>query len=193
MVAGIRVEGAEGYAELSRALRSMSPKARTMMRREVNAAAKPLVPALRSAVMALDSKAQGSQNVGRAAARVTGQATEAKAARALRGSGLRQSVARSIRVVQKDNGYADQVGVFVKSEPSRTLPRDQRSLPRRMDKGTVRHPVFGNREAWVSQSFTPAGWFTRTAQTHAPLVRARLARILETYRRDLAAALRRAA
>ena len=199
MVAGIRVEGAEGYAELSRALRSMSPKARQLMRDEVGAAVKPLVPALRAAVMGIESKAQGSSNMARTVKMLSAGKKEVSADRAektLGKSGLRAAVARSIRIVQKDNGYADQVGVFVKSEPSRSLPADQRRLPRYMNRGRWRHPVYkrpGGPDVWVTQTVTPPGWFTRTAEQQGPMVRRRVARIMHKYQQVLARSLRRAA
>ena len=40
----------------------------------------------------------------------------------------------------------------------------------RIDKGTVRHPVFGNRKLWVSQSVAP-GWFTKPMQEGSSKVR----------------------
>lgn len=40
-----------------------------------------------------------------------------------------------------------------------------------MDQGTVRHPVFGNRKKWVSQTI-PAGWFTKPLNERLPEVQA---------------------
>ena len=40
-----------------------------------------------------------------------------------------------------------------------------------MDEGTWRHPVMGNRHAWVTQTVSPAGWFTTTARQSLPKVR----------------------
>lgn len=34
-----------------------------------------------------------------------------------------------------------------------------------MDRGTVRHPVFGNRKVWVNQRITP-GWWSRPVKQH---------------------------
>lgn len=41
---------------------------------------------------------------------------------------------------------------------------------RTTDRGFLRHPVFGNREVWVTQRVDP-GWFTETLQKSAPKVR----------------------
>lgn len=37
---------------------------------------------------------------------------------------------------------------------------------KQMDKGRLRHPVFGNREVWVQQS-VPPGWFTKPVEAGA--------------------------
>ncbi len=41
---------------------------------------------------------------------------------------------------------------------------------RSTDRGFVRHPVFGNREVWVTTKVDP-GWFTDTMRAGAPVVR----------------------
>lgn len=43
----------------------------------------------------------------------------------------------------------------------------------RMDDGSVRHPVYGNRGKWVTQRITP-GWFTKPLTLDAPKVSAEL-------------------
>ena len=47
-----------------------------------------------------------------------------------------------------------------------------------IDQGTVRHPVYGNRSVWVSQSVTP-GWFTEPVQRAAPELRAAAGEAME--------------
>src|SRR5882757_3447026 len=39
-----------------------------------------------------------------------------------------------------------------------------------LDRGRVRHPVFGNRHNWVNQQI-PVGWFTNAMNEKAPAVR----------------------
>jgi len=47
-------------------------------------------------------------------------------------------------------------------------------LDRRVDtSGTVKHPVFGNRDVWVTQKVKP-GWFTDPMEQGAPKVRREL-------------------
>lgn len=48
-----------------------------------------------------------------------------------------------------------------------------------LDRGRLRHPVFGNRRTWVNQQI-PAGWFTNAMNAHAPAVRAELIKAIET-------------
>jgi hypothetical protein len=43
----------------------------------------------------------------------------------------------------------------------------------RMDKGMVRHPVYGNRAAWVSQTIAD-GWFTKPLNERAPVAQAEI-------------------
>lgn len=52
-----------------------------------------------------------------------------------------------------------------------------------------RHPVVGNREAWVSQTGSAKGWFTDTATRHFPKVRREVQEALEDTARKLAAML----
>lgn len=48
---------------------------------------------------------------------------------------------------------------------------------KRIDAGTVRHPVYGNRAVWATQS-VPPGWFTKSTQEVLPAVRAGVARVV---------------
>lgn len=56
------------------------------------------------------------------------------------------------------------------------------------DDGLVRHPVFGNRRAFVGQRVTP-GWFTQTARNQAPQVRREVTDTLADYAARLAASM----
>lgn len=53
------------------------------------------------------------------------------------------------------------------------------------DLGFVRHPVFGNRDVWVSQPVTP-GWFTKPMEAGADPVRRALLDVLDDIKRRLA-------
>lgn len=47
-----------------------------------------------------------------------------------------------------------------------------------MDRGRVRHPVFGNKQKWVLQS-VPEGWFTEPIKQAAPQIRDELAQSMQ--------------
>lgn len=53
-----------------------------------------------------------------------------------------------------------------------------------LDRGEVRHPVFGDRRVWVRQRVVP-GWWTRPMQDGAPAVRRELERVMDEVSREL--------
>lgn len=88
-------------------------------------------------------------------------------ARVMAATSLRASIAKGVRIENRSSGK--RAGVRVLSRTS-ALPADQKYLPRHMNRGKWRHPVFGNRDVWVEQTFTP-GWFNKPIQEHRPAVR----------------------
>lgn len=56
------------------------------------------------------------------------------------------------------------------SNPSVRLVMSNKHDIKRMNAGTVRHPLFGNRQHWYTQAVTP-GWFERPVQADLPQVR----------------------
>ena len=187
------------FAALSRALKDAGEgtgknSLRGQMLAELRAIAKPILDAERQAIMAVDSNAQGTQSAARAAAALkrSKNVTEKSATRALGRSGLRASISRSLRIVVKDSGFSQQVGVRVTTDGSR-LPKGQTYLPRGLDsdKGW-RHPVFGG-TGWVTQYGNPSGWFRSTAKAHHPMAVRRINGVLDKFARDLAARANRAA
>jgi hypothetical protein len=56
---------------------------------------------------------------------------------------------------------------------------------RSTDRGFVRHPVFGNREVWVTTRVTP-GWFTEAMQKSAPKVRGEIVDAMQAVARRIA-------
>lgn len=163
------------FVAVSRALKREAPHLRKALFKEIRSACRPLVVDLRQAIKAVGTEVT-SQSSSRAAYRLgkrrglDGYGLRVAAGKELGRSGLRDSIARSVRIVVKDSGYSSQVGVKVKADTS-YLPADQRKLPRYIDRGEWRHPVYGNTNAWVSQTTTP-NWFTGTTQKHrAEIVR----------------------
>lgn len=138
---------------------------RKQLRKELAAAVKPLVKAQRDAVKGLATT--GSSGGGRTqrynAERAKGGPLTLRAHNAAtRRSGLRESVARTVRVVNRTRGSSNQL--TVKAEGSR-MPQGMRGLPVAMNTGKWRHPVFGNRKNWVNQSVEP-GWFDKPIPEH---------------------------
>ena len=193
------ITGAD-FARVAAALQAHSPELRKALTKGIGAAAKPAQEKMRTAVTSLDTKgSRGGGSKARLAKQMKGrtlslaEAAEtgkrlmtAKAyAKAKARSGLRASVARGVRIETRTKGDA---GVRIRASAS-SLPHDQRKLPRKMNKGKWSHPVFGNREVWASQTVTPAGWFTKTAEDSAPAVTAAVVKAVETSAKDLAAKL----
>ncbi len=193
----VRLEDA-GFAEVSRILRRAGEdELRKRMYAEARAVAKPILNDLRSAALALDSSAKsngGGTARAKRTARAVGKAESAFGysdrqieAADKRGGGLRQAVARSLRIVARDSGY--KVGVRIKTEGNR-LPPDQRYLPRGLDSAKGwRHPVFKSGE-WVTQYGNPPGWFLTTAGAHRPDADRRLRKVVQTFIDELAQKLR---
>lgn len=93
--------------------------------------------------------------------------------RAHRVAGLRESIARAIRISVRTTGRP---GARIWIDRGR-LPADQRSLPDRIEDGRWRHPVFGNRKRWTTQYSKP--WWAPTLRRMEPRMRAEVARVLD--------------
>jgi hypothetical protein len=153
------VQQVQQFRDLSKRLKE---KGHGDLRKQLNKAIKdagqPIVEDVRNAAQGLHSSAShgggGAQRRKFAASRAR---TERAAASALRRSGgLRRHVAAATKLESTQRG----VRFVVRSAQ---LPEDQRNLPRHMnsEKGT-RHPVFDNKDKWVAQKWTPAGFFSKT-------------------------------
>jgi hypothetical protein len=191
---------ARSFAQFSRALKGFDDDLRKHMLKGVRDAARPLQVKLRESVRGLDSSAKSSGgHVSRGAYSLRGHKGTAAsvliasglAAKAAGRSGLRDSIARSIRIVAKDSGYGDQVGVRVAQHGG--LPADQRRLPRHMDKGGWRHPVMGDRDIWVFQTVTPSGWWSNTVRDYGPEVIVHVQKEINAAMDQLAASITTAA
>jgi hypothetical protein len=106
-----------------------------------------------------------------------------------RGKGLRKELLKQIRIAAKPlvqdvrnsaidtlparGGLNRQIrkGVGIRTRAAgksvgvRIVAKNRYAI-KSMDKGRLRHPVFGNRDVWVAQS-VPAGWFTRPVEAGA--------------------------
>lgn len=146
--------GADFYAAVAR-LKGAPPEIRKKLNAEIRSATKPIERAAKQSVLGIESR--GSAGGGRA---IRGGYNISKSAKAgaKKGTGLRETVARAIQTKITYSGF--RTGVRVRVDGTK-LPESQRSLPRAMNKGRVRHPVFGDRNVWTNQTFAPPGWFTR--------------------------------
>lgn len=93
------------------------------------------------------------------------------------GGGLNEVIARSpISTRTRTTGNSVGVRIVASGKPLRDIEST--------DRGRLRHPVFGNRRAWVNQTI-PAGWFTRPLQDGAPTVRKHLLTAMEQIVRNI--------
>lgn len=177
------------FRELSKRLRQTGQTdLRKNLRKAIQEAGKPVVQATQDAVRSIPITSEGigafagdfrvptnSHGGGRKQRRThtaSTSRTEKSRQRALkRGGSLREAVARSVKLQITTRG------IRIISD-SKAMPPDQQTLPRRMDspKGW-RHPVFGNREVWVTEKGKP--WFGSTIQKHAPDFRAAVVDVME--------------
>lgn len=91
-----------------------------------------------------------------------------------RGGGLADKVAAAKFSTKKRTGKDPGIRLTAKG------PIDVEAL----DRGRLRHPVFGNRRVWVNQT-VPAGWFTEPVEAGAPEVRVELLKALDDVKRKI--------
>lgn len=85
---------------------------------------------------------------------------------------------RPLRVATRTRTGGRSVGVRIV-----TTSGDGYSIAR-IDKGTLRHPVYGNRKAWVTQQVTP-GVVTQPLEHAAPEVRREIVHAIDTTARKV--------
>lgn len=119
------------------------------LQKDLRQAARPMVRDMQSAII----------NVGMTVEVRTGTAVGLRGS----GGGLRAAIAGAVRV------RPTSVGAIVDVDTGSL--GDRENLPALIDgQGRWRHPVLGNRNAWVTQWANPTGWFTRTAQRHGATI-----------------------
>lgn len=171
----ITVDARQLERKMSELKRQVPPAMSKAINKRLAAAVKPLVKAQRDEVKSVStsvaSTGAGSAtryNAARKSRRNQGPLTLRQHTSLMGRSGLRESVARTVRVVNRSRGQSHQL--TVKSEGSR-MPGGQRMLPVHMNKGEWRHPVFPDPSkgrkgwAWVTQKVTP-GWFDKPIESH---------------------------
>ena len=154
----IEVRRGRDLQRISRELRRMdSPEIKKRFRKELRAAAAPLVPRVRSAIRSIPAK-QGYAP-----------------------GGLRSSLSQATRLEMKTTGR--QAGVAIRVD-GRKMPSHMKSLPSMVEgKKRWRHPVFGNRDVWVNQTSHP--YFYNALRVAGPASRRAVSRVLDGISRDI--------
>jgi hypothetical protein len=134
-----------------------SPELKKRFRKELRAAAAPLVPKVRSSIRSIPSNRGYSPD------------------------GLRGALAKAVKLEVKTAGR--QAGVAIRVD-GRKMPSHMKSLPSMAEgKKRWRHPVFGNREVWVTQ--TPHPYFYSALRVAGPASRRAVSRVLDGISRDI--------
>lgn len=152
------VRSGKDLQEIGRELRRMNNREVTKrFRRELRAAAAPLVPVARQA--ALDIPVKGTSG----------------------STGLRKRLAKSVRLIVRTTGK--RAGVAILADPAR-MPDKQKALPAYMEatKSPWRHPVFGN-DVWVTQESHP--WFYPAMRSAGARGRIAAVAVINSISRDI--------
>lgn len=167
----VRVLGTGQLLELDKRLRAAGGRRLEQnLHRRIRRAAEPTRDALQRAIRTNPIRGTGGGGTRRRAG---------DDGRAHRVTGLREAIARAVRVSVRTTGNP---GARIWIDRSR-LPADQRSLPDRIDEGRWRHPVFGNRKRWTTQHSRP--WWGATLRRMEPHMRAEVARVLDDVERRI--------
>jgi hypothetical protein len=143
---------------ISRELNRMDqPEIKKRFRKELRATAQPFVPLVRNSIKSIPSKRPYS-------------------AEGLRGQ-MAKATRIEVRTVGRDAGVAIRVD-------GRKMPSKMKALPKGME-GTKRwrHPVFGNREVWVTQQAHP--YFFHVVRPAGIAGRRAASRVVDSITRDI--------
>lgn len=153
-----RVTGEDDLRRVAARLKANgNPKAiRQEMLKGLRDATKPAVVAAKDAALRLPSK------------------------RPAKAGGLRRRTARATRAKVRLTGRDVGIRVAVARAPLGPAGR----VPQLMNRGDFRHPVFGDRDKWVTQHGRP-GWFDRANKTEASKVREGARAVLDNIERKL--------
>jgi hypothetical protein len=159
MVATVQLRTGGDLKRISRELRSMGNKElKKRFGKELRAAAKPMVPAVRQAIRQIPSKRPYSAD------------------------GLRGHLSRATKLEVRTTGK--DAGVRIRVD-GRKMPDKQKALQAYMEglKRPWRHPVFGNREVWVKQE--PSPYFYKTVRPLGMRARTNVNRAIDRVAKDI--------
>jgi hypothetical protein len=144
-------------------LRKGPKDVRKAMNKAIKAATDPAERELKAAIMAIES--EGKAGGGRAQ-RSGYLAGRSKSGKLPTHTGLRKNISRGVGRKITYRGFS--TGVRIRAAGT-YLPADQRQLIGKTNSGkTFRHPIMGDTERWVDQSFSPPGWFDKTMKKYGP-------------------------
>lgn len=166
-MAAVLIAGQQDLRNLARDLRRQADgRERTArLRKELTGAARPLVPAIRTAIRGLPGRNQP---------------------RRLRRFGLRASMARSVTLQVRTAGSKAGVAVFMNP---RKMPNTTKSLPQYFEGVpgylVLKHPLFGDRTHMYPQHTPTAGYFTRSIEGADQRAQAAIAEIVNRTAREI--------
>lgn len=164
----VQIIGTGQLLELQRKLRAAGHEnLRRSMQRRIRRAAEPLKADLQQTALGLRITSQGGRG---------GRGGRSPTTRP-----LRATIAAAIRISVRTSGNP---GARVWIDRS-ALPPDLKNMPGVLNSGRVRHPVFGNRRRWATQSVSPASWWDGTVRRHQSRMRAEMAHIVNDVDRWL--------
>lgn len=167
-VGSVQIIGTGQLIQVSRQLRAAAgaPVQRALARR-IRRAAEPLHRDLQSTIQGLPIRSGG------------------------RGAGKRGGTSPTTRPLRATIAGAIRISVRTSSAPGARvwvdkgrLPPDLKNMAQTINTGRIRHPVFGNRRRWSTQTAPPL-WWDRTVQRHTPRMSAEVARALNDVARYL--------
>lgn len=151
---------------LAKVMRAVSPRLGREMRRAVRQAARPVMTDMRAKI---DGNAMSASGAGM-------HAYDGPSG----GGGITGRMQRSLSI--RISG--GKVRIYVRPAAMGSAAK----IPAYIDAGqSWRHPVMGNRRAWVSQTGSAAGWFTDTGRAHFPQVKRDVQDVLDEFAAQVAA------
>lgn len=159
MAVGFQVRGGRELDRISRQLRQVGDgrEIRKRFSRELRSAAKPMVPIVRQSIRSIPTRGTDS-------------------------SGLRERMARAVRLTVRTSGR--QAGVAIRVD-GRKMPPGEGALPAYMEgtKRRWRHPVYGNRQVWAEQDSNP--YFYRAVRPAGTRSRRNVNKVIDSISKDI--------
>lgn len=185
MPARIEIKGTAEFRRTAARLKAAGDRKLTReMVKRMKVAVRPALEATQREVRGLDVKGVrggGGQQRREFALSRKKKITERAKVTSFANRGLRNSVAKATKSLVKTGGRS--AGVNIRARAS-LMPRDQKKLPKYLNAGKWRHPVFGNRKNWVEQ-VAPPGWFDRPTRAHGPLIRNNAVKALDDINKQI--------